>query len=812
MRVADQWLYYVDSEEMLPLFEPISRKYSIPALANVDRAELSSVVSTIALDGDLAGLQSLTDAGEIRTIFELLVHAKERTRLYEVCAEVLNLAALRTTPIDQTTLSKTIVQLLPSAPFLTNLVLDSDLWSVTKDALAAEGEAVLESLCKELILEANRMEGLVRKPLARVLQELKHMPMQLLAELVELVALTVERPESALDLLLECIQPECPRLILATPRESQRSVKSLVGIALDHIEESTGARSTTQQTFDLVRDGVSEGYEVVKAMLRIDAPGGHPKTGDHVVLVSHGRPVNAPLEKPYAAHALVISSGQGVARFRCLHHLPSFAADCAWKLRHCGSFVTSKAMLDAVTALYASKAASCRIYRQIIGVEADETSNTRNAARRSFADPDLNPSQTQALNAAAGRELTLLWGPPGTGKTFTIVRILKQLLTDHPDHRFLVTAPTHNAVDNLMQRFIHEGGHTVSGQEPLRVSTDFNKVAAALKRYTCDAMVGKDLSDGFAGRHEAQKRVQEAVIIFTTCAGAGLGLLRSQQFSIVIVDEASQITEPGSLVPLTKGCSRAILVGDHVQLRPSAIGRHAVLMDFNVSLFERLYTAPDRDDVAKVMLDTQYRMHPDLCAFSSDTFYEGNLQTAKGLDALKLPRSQFPWPSTGGRKVFVQCDDVEDLGRQSKSNQGQVRLCKKICKLLDITTASSAHQSSTPAENATVAILTPYSRQRELLRNAIPNHAVSSIDGFQGREADIAIFVTVRSNAHHDIGFLSDMRRLNVVMTRARAGVIVIGHRNTLMQQSDEGADEESKSIWRGLLSSCEQVVLGGEE
>ena len=280
-------------------------------------------------------------------------------------------------------------------------------------------------------------------------------------------------------------------------------------------------------------------------------------------------------------------------------------------------------------------------------------------------------------------------------------------------------------------------------------------------------MVGKDLSEDHSGRREAQKRVRRSKLVFTTCAGAGIGLLRSEQFDIVLIDEASQQTEPETLIPLTKGCQRAILVGDHVQLR-ATVQKHAVVTGFDVSLFERHYKMHDVPGVAKVMLDTQYRMHPDICSFSSNTFYEGQLHTADAMANIPVPTSQFPWPPKS-RKVFVQCAASEDLGRQSKSNQGQVNVCQMVCKLLSTAAAEtkpSPIQGSPTPRPPEVTILTPYIRQRELLKAAIPACTVASVDGYQGREADIIAFVTVRSNAHRDVGFLKDLRRLNVAMTR----------------------------------------------
>ena len=319
-------------------------------------------------------------------------------------------------------------------------------------------------------------------------------------------------------------------------------------------------------------------------------------------------------------------------------------------------------------------------------------------------------------------------------------------------------------------------------------------------------MFGKDLTEDFAGRREAQKRVRGSRLIFTTCVGAALGLLRSEKFDIVIIDEASQQTEPATLIPLTKACQRAILVGDHVQLR-AIVRKHAVVSDFDISLFERLYTALDTSSVTKTMLDTQYRMHRDICRFSSDEFYDGRLRTAPDVASIALPPSQFPWPAAG-RMVFVPCQTSEDLGRQSKSNQGQVQICKNICKLLTGPALNSDTTDDTTSLTNEMVVLTPYTRQRELLQSALPASAVSGIDGFQGREARIVIFVTVRSNASYEIGFLKDLRRLNVVMTRAKAGIIIIGDKVTLIGGGKDEVDTKSKDVWRRLLNQCHEVQV----
>ena len=325
-------------------------------------------------------------------------------------------------------------------------------------------------------------------------------------------------------------------------------------------------------------------------------------------------------------------------------------------------------------------------------------------------------------------------------------------------------------------------------------------------------MLGKDLSANLAARRKAQKRIKDARLIFTTCTGAALGLLRTEEFDVVIVDEASQLTEPATLVPLVKGCSRAILVGDHVQLR-ATVQQNALLTGYDVSLFERHYSLPPREGVAKVMLDTQYRMHRSICDFSSSEFYSGGLKTGVPDNTRPLSLSLFPWPANN-RMVWIECAGSEDLGRQSKSNTGQVEVCKRVIELLTASpiTTDPAATPNGASKTPSIAILTPYTRQKTLLTTAIPNTEVSSIDGFQGREADIIVFVTVRCNAYGDLGFLTDMRRLNVVMTRAKVGVILIGNKSTLTGVGASREIEESKLVWRRLVERCDVVEMAPPE
>ena len=334
-----------------------------------------------------------------------------------------------------------------------------------------------------------------------------------------------------------------------------------------------------------------------------------------------------------------------------------------------------------------------------------------------------------------------------------------------------------------------------------------------LRKYTVDAMAGEEIYGSHKAMRDAKKMVSQARLVFTTCIGAGLGLLRSQSFDVVIVDEASQQTEPASLVPLVKGCRKAILVGDHIQLRPT-VTPQAAAQEFDISLFERLYTQQD-ERVARVMLNTQYRMHRDICTPISAEFYNGELLTGVAADGRPMFESEFPWPPVAApgrssRMVFLNCDTPEDLGQKSKSNKGQAELCLRVCTLL----CSGKKQADTGVapqkeeRKPSIAVLTPYTRQAELLKSMLSGFGqveVCSIDGFQGKEADLVVFVTVRCNPHHEIGFLKDRRRLNVALTRAKTGIIVVGNERTLTMGT---LDEESAALWKRLLSNMERVTV----
>ncbi|KAI0077243.1 putative restrictase [Panus rudis PR-1116 ss-1] len=367
-----------------------------------------------------------------------------------------------------------------------------------------------------------------------------------------------------------------------------------------------------------------------------------------------------------------------------------------------------------------------------------------------------------------------------------------------------MTASTHNAIDNVLERFAaaNETEHLLTDEQILRSATESSKVNKALQKYTIDARIGGNMNDDPRLIKKAERRLKEARIVFTTCSGAGLGLLRNANFDTILIDEASQITEPVALIPLVKECQTAVLVGDHVQLRPT-VRPMAKVLEFDQSLFERLWTGETYPNMTRRMLEVQYRFCAEIGSFPSATFYDGRLQTGNPRETeirQVLEPMSFPWPRRNGRifpVVFVPCAAEEDQGRSSKSNQGQVDLVKYILKMLRAPSEAARSDEAT----ASIAILTPYSRQVKLLNDNIPSSAnatVSTIDGFQGRETDIEIFSTVRCNWENDIGFVEDKRRLNVAWTRPKFALIIVGDQRTL----------SSNEMWKKALKSCEKVEL----
>jgi len=243
----------------------------------------------------------------------------------------------------------------------------------------------------------------------------------------------------------------------------------------------------------------------------------------------------------------------------------------------------------------------------------------------------------------------------------------------------------------------------------------------------------------------------------------------------VLVDEATQATEPAVLVPLMRGCRQLVLVGDHCQLPPTVLSTRAEEEGHGVPLFSRMVAC----GVPPFMLDTQYRMHPCIAMFPSDLFYGGLLRNGV-TSPERRPLAGFPWPREEFPVAFVPVKGDEMDDGVSKYNEAEAAAaCDAVAALME----------GGQCGVSDIAVVTPYAAQarliRRLVRRLTPNSGppyieVSSVDGFQGREKEAVVFSAVRSNDYGAIGFTSDWRRVNVSFTRARRALIVIGNDQTL--------------------------------
>jgi len=248
----------------------------------------------------------------------------------------------------------------------------------------------------------------------------------------------------------------------------------------------------------------------------------------------------------------------------------------------------------------------------------------------------------------------------------------------------------------------------------------------------------------------------------------------------VLIDECTQATETSVLVPVSRGCQQLILVGDHCQLPPTVISDVAMEKGLAVSLFSRLAD----QKVQPVLLNTQYRMHPLIAEFPSDSFYKGRLKTGVSIRDRQAPIG-FPWPQVGTPVAFMDSKGPEQSQGHSYTNAKEIETA-----IWAINQLLSRNDPLLPGGPEDIGIICPYSSQSRLIKRTLrrPKYKgmglnrieVSTVDGFQGREKEVIIFTAVRSNDTGKVGFLDKWRRMNVMMTRPRRGLIIIGNRATL--------------------------------
>ena len=473
LRALDLWLAAVDTEETMPLFDNQAKEYNLPTTSTVDWSSEPEYLRKIVQENDFSPFHTFDSLETFANVFQWLWQRQERMLLRKIFHFLLELLSTKVPRIG-VSLSKLISTMVAftttTAASLATTFATLGGWAEIESPLH---KAVVEGaprLLLALITAAQDAQELVVEPFKQILRQTPQMSLPTFAELVRLISLTVQSSEIALDLLLGSLEPESTRLLAAHPDVVQHFVKSLIGLALDHIDEVRDARYSGDGLLDLKRD---KNDRMVLARLRIDAHSSRPlQLSDHVRLTSATLPKGNTSQRLYSIDAVVKALDQGSVTFECLHPLPHYLEDCSWKLTNCGSFVTSQTMIDSICRFALESAEYCPIQQQLLGLPPNDTD-----APTDLADPEvgqylLNESQNTALRASMVGSLTLLWGPPGTGKSHTIVAILQELLSSEPNRRVLVAAPTHNAVDNVMRKYISRANDQTSSVRPIRVSTD----------------------------------------------------------------------------------------------------------------------------------------------------------------------------------------------------------------------------------------------------------------------------------------------------------------------------------------------------
>ncbi|VDK63463.1 unnamed protein product [Onchocerca ochengi] len=450
------------------------------------------------------------------------------------------------------------------------------------------------------------------------------------------------------------------------------------------------------------------------------------------------------------------------------------------------------------------------IYHKLMGHDIDDIIFKVSLPKRFSVPglPELNHSQVHAVKTVLQRPLSLIQGPPGTGKTVTSATIVYHLVKQ-TNGQVLVCAPSNIAVDQLAEK-IHLTGLKVvrlcaKSRETLDSPVAFLALHNQLKALHGAAELHKlqqlkeemgELADADERRFRALRIAKEcqllaaADVICCTCVSAADSRLSHMRIKCVLIDESTQATEPEVMVAVVCGVRQLVLVGDHCQLGPVIMCKKAAKAGLSQSLFERLVLLGNRP----IRLQVQYRMHPALSSFPSNVFYEGSLQNGVTEGERQLIGIDWQWPVADKPMMFWSCYGQEELSSSGTSflNRTEAANVEKLCtRFLKAGIKPEQIGIITPYEGQRAYIVQFMQTQGALHSKLYLEMEVANVDAFQGREKDIIIVTCVRSNDHQGIGFLNDSRRLNVALTRAKFGIIIIGNAKVLSRHP----------LWNYLLS-----------
>lgn len=430
----------------------------------------------------------------------------------------------------------------------------------------------------------------------------------------------------------------------------------------------------------------------------------------------------------------------------------------------------------------------------------------------------LNDSQQRALDMIVGAaDVGFIHGPPGTGKTTTLVQAIKRTVKD--EQQVLVCAPSNAAVDLLVDKLSEQGLNVLRIGHPARVTeqslsktldarisehANYQELRSLRKKMEQLKGMAFKYKREFGYREKQQRRLllqeskalkadadllefyivndllQRTQVICTTLVGSSHPVMRGKKFKTVFIDEAAQALEPASWIPILRS-SRIIFAGDHQQLPPTIKSSEAAKLGLSKTLFEKGIA---RQPQASRMLQVQYRMHQDIMKFSSGYFYKNELIAHDSVKSVLLRPNQPPleFMDTAGCG-YTEAQDKETL---SRFNEDEAQLLIHRVEAL----VEEIGPDEWTDKNITLGIITPYRAQVDYLHKLAEASAIleplnrlitiNTVDAFQGQERDVIAISFVRSNDKSEVGFLADIRRTNVAMTRARKKLIMIGDSATL--------------------------------
>lgn len=452
--------------------------------------------------------------------------------------------------------------------------------------------------------------------------------------------------------------------------------------------------------------------------------------------------------------------------------------------------------------------------------------------------PWLNPTQERAVNEVLwAKDVAIVHGPPGTGKTTTLVEAINETLMR--ESQVLVCAQSNMAVDWISEKLVDRGINVLRIGNPTRVNDkmlgftyerrfeshpDYPQLWAIRKAIR---ELRKNRKKGSENYHQKMDRLKsraaeielrinaelfgEARVIACTLVGSAHHLLEGMKFGTLFIDEAAQALEAACWIPMRRA-SRVILAGDHCQLPPTVKSIAALRAGLGKTLMERI--AENKSEVV-TLLKIQYRMNDEIMRFSSDWFYGGKVESAPQIKYRSVLDYDHPitWIDTSNEEnqITIEGEDApEDSASTSSSvsaaNQnsdlnfkeqfvgesfGRINKAEAALTLLTLAEYfTKIGKQRVLEERIDVGIISPYRAQVQYLKKLIKKYeffkpyrrliSVNTVDGFQGQERDVILISLVRSNDEGQIGFLKDLRRMNVAMTRARMKLIILGNKDTM--------------------------------